>query len=554
LFLLPGAAPAAWEYPGNQAELFDLPQYSSTDDPEGIASSSDGAGGLLAAAYDEAGSPSRIRVTRVGHDGTELWGQGGRAVPFTSGSLAQHSPVAITHDGAGGACVAYLESWSGYEIFRFAHFTATGAFDRSTAIDNPGTIGEYEHLCLKMLPLANGDILMVWTQRTPVAKLHAARFSPSGTLRWHTDVNQNYSHNDTVASNTQTSWDVSSDGFDGALVTWLRLEVGTPQIGAQRIDSSGARWWGNDGHLLWSGYTLDFHDPVVVGDVLGGAFVAMSHKGQLSVQHLDPWGNEMWPAGGVMIQDSFTPWWAQSTDPAITIDGASGFIAVHGNDHLFAQRVDYWGTLLWAGGVAVGPRAGRQTKADLASDGAQGAVLAWQDSYYSMPGQPWRALVGMRLGPGGSPLWGPTDLFIAWTVLDPHDVRVVPDGASGALCAFPCVDLTSGGEDLWALGVGPSGTVDVPPTSNALAAVHAWPNPFTSEIRLSVAGGVGAEPRIAVMDVLGRLVRVLPVDPSIRGARWDGTDATGRDLGAGVYWIRVDDQSGGGARRITRVR
>ena len=215
LVFTPSVAPAGWEYAGSKAEIFDLHQYVMTADPEGIASCTDAYGGLIVAAYDAEASPSQIFVSRVAHDGTELWGQGGVPVPREIGTLGHHSPVAVAPDAAGGAYVAYICIWPSYELFRITHFNAAGTWDRTVSVDNPGTVGVYDHLSIKLVPLANGDVIAVWTQRVPSTKLHAARFNTAGTRLWHTDVNQNYSHRETVVANTQTSWYVASDMLDG---------------------------------------------------------------------------------------------------------------------------------------------------------------------------------------------------------------------------------------------------------------------------------------------------------------------------------------------------
>jgi len=553
------AAHAGWEYPGSQAEVFDLDGYVMTEDPEGLASSSDGQGGLLVAAYDASAQPSSIRVSRIAHDGTELWGQGGVFVPRDVSSWGQHSPVSVAPDGSGGAYVAYLETWPTYELFRFAHLTASGSVDRTVSIDNPGTSGEYERLSIELLPLAYGDLFAAWTRRGPTPRLHAARFNPGGTLLWHTDVNLTYSHRETVSSTTQTSWCVASDMWDGVLVTWLRLQTGTPQVGAQRIASDGAPWWGNDGHLLWSGYPSDYHDPVIVGDVLGGGYVVLSQLGRVKTQHLDPWGSEQWAAGGIVLQDSGTPYSAQSTEPAVCDDGAYGFIVVHGNEDLFAQRVDYWGSLLWGSGVGVGQRAGQQNRAAIVADGAQGAVLAWQDAYYGIPGQEWRVLAGMRLNGSGSAVWGPADVYSAWTVYDPHDVAMVADGTGGALCAWAAFDLSEYTDDAWALWLAP-GTSAAEETAarwSPATCLRAQPNPFPACTQLDIDVPPEGAAQLAVYDPTGRRVRTLAdgrLAPGRHALRWDGRDDAGRLVGNGVYLIRLSGPSFASVKRVTRVQ
>ena len=78
------------------------------------------------------------------------------------------------------------------------------------------------------------------------------------------------------------------------------------------------------------------------------------------------------------------------------------------------------------------------------------------------------------------------------------------------------------------------------PETTSLAA--AYPNPFSQSvtIRYTVAAG---PVRLAVFDVLGRRVRTLIEHEQPSGVHtvwWDGTDAAGRSLSAGVYVYRLE--------------
>jgi hypothetical protein len=75
----------------------------------------------------------------------------------------------------------------------------------------------------------------------------------------------------------------------------------------------------------------------------------------------------------------------------------------------------------------------------------------------------------------------------------------------------------------------------------ALARVQ--PNPFLpgSKIAYSLAARVPV--RLAIYNVAGALVRVLvegTEEAKVHEVRWDGRDATGREVGAGVYVARLE--------------
>ena len=62
---------------GERPEIFDF----STHVPA-CASATDGAGGMILAAQNQDPTPDRVWVSRVDHNGTELWGDGGVQLPF----------------------------------------------------------------------------------------------------------------------------------------------------------------------------------------------------------------------------------------------------------------------------------------------------------------------------------------------------------------------------------------------------------------------------------------------------------------------------------------
>jgi len=84
----------------------------------------------------------------------------------------------------------------------------------------------------------------------------------------------------------------------------------------------------------------------------------------------------------------------------------------------------------------------------------------------------------------------------------------------------------------------------------------AWPNPSHGEVRLEWAGlpAGTADATVEIFDVRGRRVAALDAGPHSRNLRWNGTDAEGRALPAGVYLARVSSGAERATRRILRVR
>ena len=72
------------------------------------------------------------------------------------------------------------------------------------------------------------------------------------------------------------------------------------------------------------------------------------------------------------------------------------------------------------------------------------------------------------------------------------------------------------------------------PSSLALAVS---PNPFRSDASIRYEPRGSNPVSLEILDLNGRVVRIL--EPGRRSARWDGTDVDGRQVQAGVYFIRL---------------
>jgi hypothetical protein len=68
------------------------------------------------------------------------------------------------------------------------------------------------------------------------------------------------------------------------------------------------------------------------------------------------------------------------------------------------------------------------------------------------------------------------------------------------------------------------------------------PNPFVNEAAFRLALPASSEVRVAIYDVQGRLVRLLldrAVDAGEQDVLWDGDDANGQPVPAGIYFARL---------------
>lgn len=242
------------------------------------------------------------------------------------------------------------------------------------------------------------------------------------------------------------------DGWGGAFVS-SASDGGTQGGGGlytQRLNANGEAnaAWGTGGILQPA---ADLYEFQTISDGAGGTIaVWVSYSadgtGDLYAQRYDPLGNPLWGAGGVAVctapQDQFAP--------KLVSDGAHGAIVVwqdlrnsyneiNYND-IYAQRIDASGQALWStDGIPVSQGAFEKLVPSLVSDGAQGALIAWED-YRNVDVNADVDLHGadiyaQRLDGNGKLLWG-SDVAVSAQNNDQVNPILVSDGNGGAIIAW----------------------------------------------------------------------------------------------------------------------
>ncbi|MDP6528585.1 MAG: FlgD immunoglobulin-like domain containing protein [Gemmatimonadota bacterium] len=186
---------------------------------------------------------------------------------------------------------------------------------------------------------------------------------------------------------------------------------------------------------------------------------------------------------------------------------------------------------------------------------------------------------------------GGSELAIPWDVLYGMGVGAVPPGAGLAMVASICWDPDPSGElggdsapdnatatlptiDRWisfTVDADGDGVPDATPPAVGVAALptavtqpiisSVVPNPFSPTTRVTFALPGDTRPgevaRLEVFDVGGRSVRVLHNGPANAGAHtvvWDGTDASGSHLAAGVFFAKLSAPGGHSTKKLVLLR
>jgi hypothetical protein len=265
----------------------------------------------------------------------------------------------------------------------------------------------------------------------------------------------------TTAPNNQGSPRITPDGSGGVIMIWEDQRTGTDfDVYAQRMDGSGKVLWTTDGVSL-STAPNDQRAPNLIGSSQGGAIATwQDDQGgtgfDIKAQLLNGWGNALWTVNGVPLSAAAD----NQLQPVIASDGQDGAIVAWEDyrsidSDIIAQRVDANGTVLWtADGVPISTAGDDQLAPALIPDGLGGAIITWQD-YRS--GTSFDIYV-QRVDASGNTLWEAGGIPLSTAPNDQLSPKIVSDDQGGAVVAW--YDNQSGTTlEIYAQRIDATGTV-----------------------------------------------------------------------------------------------
>jgi hypothetical protein len=376
--------------------------------------------------------------------------------------------------------------------------------------------------------------------------------------------------------------DVVADGAGGAYLAWTQPAGG---VRVQRITDAGvaAPGWPANG-LDVSGATAETAArPRIVSDGNGGVLIVWEDlratglpvDADIYAQHLTGSGSVVggWPTAGLPITTAFQDQWPAG----VVTDNSGGAIVVweDGRNRVDEQlspdydvralRITGAGAVAsgWnADGTVVCDRPFAQSNATAINDGAAGVYIAWEDRNGSEAPPDIRA--SHLEGNGQLPAIWPAGGEDGVVICDAAGAQTEPSlGWScwpGVLVAWVDErDAATTGKDIYAVNMTASGRVDVPQqrsTRLALGAPAPNPSHAISAARVDLPEAMAVEAWVA--DIAGRRIAVLAAGETwsagTRELRWDGRDASGRAVRAGVYTLHVRAGAWSAVRSIVRLR
>jgi hypothetical protein len=110
---------------------------------------------------------------------------------------------------------------------------------------------------------------------------------------------------------------------------------------------------------------------------------------------------------------------------------------------IYAQRLDANGNIKWQlNGIAVCNDMAHQNGMVVVSDGAGGALIAWQDRRGTK-----RNIYAQRIDSSGNALWAANGVGVTLRNADQQKPRIINNGANGAVIIW--MDSSSTGEDIY---------------------------------------------------------------------------------------------------------
>lgn len=391
---------------------------------------SDGAGGAIVTWEDTRDVHFDIYVQRIDERGNVLWKKDG--VPVCIASENQKRPR-IVSDGSGGAIIVWQDVRGGKsncDIYA----------QRIDAEGNPQWADNGVPICTEVKEQTSpciaadgaGGAIIIWEDaRTNYVDLYAQRINKNGELLW--------AKNGVLAcgaSGTQGAPEAVSDGAGGVIIVWQDFRRSYADIYAQRIDGGGNVLWDKWGVPVCSAQGHESF-PVIVSNGAEGAIVVWidtrNGNNDVFAQQLDGSGRVQWLANGISLCSA--P--GNQNYPVITTDGAGGAIVAwwdmrSGDFNIYAQCVDLVGYVQWEkDGLAICAESGIQNYVSITSDGADGAILAWDDNRTST-----YDIYAQRINRKGLILWEKNGIGVCTASNTQCFPVLARDGIGGAIIAW----------------------------------------------------------------------------------------------------------------------
>lgn len=450
---------------------------------------------------------SDVYAQRLKKNGYEKWLTNGVAVCTYTGT--QKSSALISAGIDGSAIITWEDNRSGnYDIY-------------AQKIDSSGNVLWTTNgiaVCSKTTNQKNpkiasdnaGGAIIVWEDSLNFYwDVYAQRISSSGMLLW-TSTGVSICN----STNTQNNPKIDVDGSGGAIITWQdKRNNADYDIYAQRIDNSGANLWAANGVIVCNAVNTQ-NNPRIEPDGANGALIGWTDKrnaidNNIYVQRVSAAGAVQWTANGVLVCG------AANNQSALDMKyiGSSGVMLTWKDDRtvvnvnaIYAQLVSLVGVNQLASNGILISNGLKSINPNTISDGAAGAIVAWQDS--TVLG--WD-IKTQSINSAGVVQWTSGGVTVCSASDDQVNASQVTDGNGGAIYVWEDRRNTSN-YDLYAHHLYSTGTpifigINELLAENGIKSL-CYPNPINSNSVIELQNNASNLPwQISIFDVTGKLMQ-----------------------------------------------
>jgi hypothetical protein len=373
-----------------------------------------------------------VYAQRIDSEGNPLWGLIGK--PICASTAGQGYPAVIS-DGSSGAIIVWADHRNGSADIYGQRIDNTGAaLWTANGIPLVADPGSDDGIPILVSDGAGGAIL-VWSSSVPFSSapptVSSQRFDLSGAPLW--------SPGGVLLTNSgwnSTAVRALPDGTGGVYAAWEDSRNGDVDVFAQRLNSSGVPQWGAGGASIVTAPGRQFLKSLIQD---GNNVLYVGWNDEIPpfeyptyVQKVSSAGAKLWPTAGVPLR---TPG-GQQNGVWLAPDASGGVYGVWrdartGTFRCFLQHLDNNGARLWGpDGIAISGTSGYQDIDAVASDGADGLIVCWEES------TPYFNLWVQRFSPTNATLWAQDGLSVSGGSGGERSASLIPDGSGGALLVW----------------------------------------------------------------------------------------------------------------------
>lgn len=478
-----------------------------------------------------------IYIQRVDALGNMLWQLNG--IPLCNDSTDQSTPNIIS-DMAGGVIVTWSDRRNNGERDVYAQRISPSGSVIWTNNGAPVATKPMREHNEKIVSDDAGGAIIVWEQFDTISFLWdvwAQRINSIGTIMW-----QQGGIPLALASSNKLNPKIQKDKKGGAIITWQDFRNGTDyDIYAQRINANGIRLWGTSAVAVTNINGPQINPKIDPDSVSGGVYIAWqdARNGMdydIYCQRLDSNGTAFWTANGVAACSAV---FNQSAVDILSNSQTNGLILTwkdsrSGNEDIYAQKITSSGNPAWmVNGQIIATSPFAQINPNICSDGANGAIITWQDSTVN----DWD-VYAQKINGIGQIQWPANGVVVSDAIEIQSHPKNIPDGNGGSI--FVWQDKRSGFYDIYCHHIYFDGTnVGITEDAKQEQATNAFPNPFQDELHLDLNLSAAEEIAIEFFQSDGRKLNVKGTGNFYLQSGEQQIKISTAHLPGGVYFLKV---------------